>query len=192
MHARRPAPFHAFLVAIAILLLHPMRLEGQVPEPGARVRLTHVSGERVQGTLQELGADSARLVATSGTPVVVSLAEVRRIEVSLGRRREFWKHLGMTAMGLSAVGGVLAASSYEPCDEDVLFGCLLSPESRSEAFLWGALVGGVTGIPAGVVVGAAVKREQWRAVSQPAAQPVQVSFRPILGSRIGASATLRF
>jgi hypothetical protein len=192
MPQTRPVALSALFVVILALGLLPRHLESQALEPGSRVRLTQASGARHQGILHAIETDSVRLTGARGGLVAVSLADVERVEVSLGRRRQFWKHLGMTAVGLALVGGGVAASTYEPCNEDVLFGCLMEPESRGEAFFWGAIVGGAVGVPAGVVVGAAVRQEQWQPVNHPAVRPRQVSIRPIVGNRIGASATLVF
>lgn len=188
----RPAACAAvFTVALALVLL-PAGLESQALEPGARVRLTQASGARQQGTLQVIEADSARLARARGTTVAVSLADVERVEVSLGRHRQFWRNFGLTTMGLAAAGGGIGAATWTPCHDEGWFSCMFVPESRSQAMLAGAVVGGLVGIPVGIVVGAAVRREQWAPVQQEGVRPRQVSFRPILGNRIGASATLQF
>lgn len=192
MPAFRVAALPAALAIATTLALLPAALEGQALEPGARVRLTQANGARFQGILEAIEADSARITAAEGKRVALPLADVHRVEVSLGQRRQFWKHLAVTVASMAAVGGAIGGATYEPCDEDVLFGCLLSPGDRGEAVVWGAMLGGAAGVPVGIVVGAAVRREQWARVSHPAGRPRQVSIRPIIGERIGASATLSF
>ena len=192
MSAPRSAVFVPVVAFVFAMALIPSGLDGQAPtlEPGARVRLTQSSGERHEGTLQAIGSDSARLTGSRGTLVSVPLSDLSRIEVSLGRRRQFWKHLGLTAVGLAVLGGAAGGASYEPCDESVLFGCLLSPGSQGEAFAWGAMLGGVVGVPAGIVVGAAVRREEWAPVQREGVQPRQVPVRPTLGRGVGLAATV--
>lgn len=191
MPALRTAAVPAIFAAAALTLV-PMTLAAQALEPGARVRLTHAGGARHQGRLQGIEADSARLTAGDGRLVAVPLADVERVEVSLGRRRQFWRNFGLTTMGLAALGGGVGAATWTPCEEEGWFSCMFVPESRGQAMLAGSVVGALVGIPVGVVVGAAVRREQWAPVQPQGVRPRQVSIRPIIGERIGASATLHF
>lgn len=180
------------VLAVAVLAFLPMTAQGQAPEPGSRVRLTQSSGARHQGTLQVIESDSARLAGKDGRVVALSLADVERMEVSLGRRRQFWRNFGLTTMGLSALGGGVGAATWTPCDDEGWFSCMFVPESRSQAMLAGAVVGGLVGIPVGIVVGAAVRSEQWARVQPEGMRTRQLSIRPIVGNSIGASATLQF
>lgn len=188
----RTAPLPVALIVAAALVFGPTSVHGQAPEPGSRVRLTHAGGARHQGTLQLIEADSARVAEKDGRVVALSLADVERIEVSLGRQRQFWRNFGLTTLGMSALGGGVGAATWTPCEAEGWLSCMFVPESRGQAMLAGAVVGGLVGIPVGIVVGAAVRREQWRPVQPDGIRPRQLSVRPIVGNRIGASATLLF
>lgn len=176
-------------LAIA-LSLRPLDLGAQVLEPGVRVRVTQANGIRHDGIFQGLEADSARITASRGAMVAIPLSDVRRLEVSTGRHRRFWKNFGLATAGAAALGAGISAATYEPCNDEVLFGCLVSPSSRTEAFMWGAVAGGMIGVPVAVVVGAAVRQEQWAPVFHRLVAPARVSVRPVLGRRVGAVATI--
>lgn len=189
---RRPLALTSLglLLLLSASAMLPQSAGAQALEPGVRVRVTQANGFRQAGTLQALDTAAAHVVAAGGAPVAIPLADVTRLEVSLGTQRQFWRNLALTAGGLTLLGGGLSAATYQPCESDALFGCLLSPESRSEAFMWGAFVGGIVGVPVGLAVGAFVRHERWAPVEHPVVPQRRLTVRPAIGRRVGLSATL--
>jgi len=61
--------------------------------------------------------------------------------------------LGIGAAG----GGLIGALSYTPCNEDGFMDCFMHPESRGDAILLGAVIGGGLGGIFGILIGTASK-----------------------------------
>lgn len=163
----------------------------QALEPGMRIRVTGTDGSKRVGTVGAVQHDTVRFTAPSGATFVVATADVARLELSMGKQRNFVGNFVTTTVGFMALGGAIGAATWSDCDS-AGWGCMFTPGSRTDALLAGALVGGLVGVPAGIVVGAASRPERWERIKQQRDTTRQVSIRPILGNRIGASATLQF
>lgn len=78
-------------------------------------------------------------------------------EVAIARRnhgRGALQGLGTGILFAGAVGGFMGAASWEPCESTEFLGCFLHPETRGEAFIWGAMAGAIVGGATGLLVGA--------------------------------------
>lgn len=64
--------------------------------------------------------------------------------------RGFGIGLGIGAVG----GGLIGAVSWTECTDEGFLACMMHPESRGQAFLVGAVLGGVAGGFTGIVAGA--------------------------------------
>ena len=164
----------------------PASSQADVPH-GTRVRVRHVGGRPMVGTLVGISSDSVRVRTVEAGDVALPAGSVIALDRSLGRERRFWRNFGLTAVAIAASGGILGAVTYEPCESTGFLSCLMVPESHGEAFLYGAAFGSVIGIPVGALVGYAVESERWAPVEGFGER--RVSVRPIVGRRIGVSAT---
>ena len=146
--------------------------------PGARVRVTHPDeGTRV-GTALALTDDLLFVRWADGSDTVgVSLAEVTRLEVSMGRHK--YRALKCAGMGLvagAAVGALAGAASYGNSDSFIGKGAF----AAGGAFVLGSL-GGLIGLVSGVV-----RSETWHEL------PLDRSRVGILGPAGGHGTRLGF
>lgn len=178
----------AALVALgAIGLPAPASAQGDVAH-GTRVRVRHVGGRPMVGTLVAISSDSVRVRTIEAGDVTLPAGNVIALERSLGRERRFWRNFGLTAVGFAVSGGILGAVTYEPCESTGFLSCLMVPASQGEAFLYGAAFGTVIGVPVGALVGYAARNERWAPVDGFGGER-RVSVRPIFGQGVGVSAT---
>jgi hypothetical protein len=158
-------------------------------EPGSRVRVVDRQGHETVGTLFLATSDSLVVGTNQGSRRrAIDVSSVTALQVSQGQYRRVAKTTLVT-MGASAlVFGLISAASYEPCQG----WCILTPDSRGEAFGWGLAGGAAIGLPVGLIVGLAVKHDRWANVPLPgsrAGEPmVQVTRRP--GRRIGVGLSI--
>lgn len=184
---------------VATALLVPVLLEAQV-EPGDRIRIataSHVLTGRVAAS------DDSTLVMEGvvnrwGVPVrtrPIEWSEVRRLDVSDGRRSRFEGALKGGAVGLvsGATGGVLgfavpnALSGCDPRSPDAeeRFGCF----RHGDAILLGALIGAYYGAPSGAVMGFLWPGDRWERSPRAAPRPTVVAAPD---GRLGIGAALSF
>lgn len=185
--------FDGILTALtALALLAPAASSGQdLPEPGTRVQVTRGDGWVILGELTWASADSLRVVDGAETVHTMPLTAVEGMRRSLGRHRKFARNFLVTA-GVAAIGaGALGAVTWSPCESTAFMGCLMHPGSRGEAFEWGMAVGGIIGVPAGLIVGATRRYEEWVEVDLGGPERASVSIEPLLGPRPGIVVTLR-
>ena len=163
------------------------------PSEGERVRIHQVNGTVVTGTVQAVSPQAVRLLGTTGgAEWEIAQDQIRQIERSLGLHRKFWRNFGIT-VAVSAVGfGALAAVSWSPCTPTEFFGCGMHESSRGEAFQVGLVGGAIIGVPIGLIVGLAVKKERWEPLSLSGQGQDRFSIRPILGRELGLSASFAF
>lgn len=185
-----PAPAPRILLAVvwALVLAAPAAAPAQAPQPGSRVRVTHAQGRHV-GTLRSIGSDTIRFTAETGARFGLATSEVTALEQSAGRHRQFLRNFAIVTASIVATGGVVGFTTYEPCESTGFLSCMMSPNSRSEAMVWGATLGGVVGIPVGLIAGAAMKTERWVPVAAVGEVLSRVSIRmtPMHGLGISGS-----
>ena len=156
-------------LVIAVLLAAPLPGMAQdVAAPETRVRVIGSDGTVAVGMLQELTADSIRIV--DATQRTLTLArEGMMLERSLGRKTKFWKHFGIATAAVATGGALISALTWNECSS-----CWIYPESRPEAFAWGFAAGAAVGVPVGIIAGLAIKVERW----EPLAVPIRGSAAP--------------
>lgn len=169
----------SFLVAAV-----PLAAQEVLVTPGARIRVTLRSTERLSGIFSTSNRDSLLLQAggpSAAEPRAVALADIQRLERSLGKRHRYGKSV---LLGTAIGGGIglLLGAAYPLCEPtgEGLFECLLEFTDRGEAVRFNAVGGAVTGALIGIIV-AAVGREHWRPASLPALQPTISAGRSGLG-----------
>ena len=173
-------------VAALLWLVLPQALMAQDPlGPGDRVRVREAGGVEVVGTVEDIDADRIRISGSDGvhsSPVFL----IESLERSGGRKRRFGHYFPLVAGGTVALGGLVAAMAWSPCDT-----CFIYPKSRSEAFGVGAVLGAVVGVPIGLLVGLSVKHDVWQPIPLPGASAVALDLTPVLGpGRVGLTASI--
>ena len=164
-------PTIRLVAAVVTCIAMPGSLEAQasearaILEPGRRVRLTIPRASRWpaellrEGTLTRADADSIRLSTDRRDTLAFAWAGVRRVEV-LVRSGSQRRHMLVGGLLGAMAGGVLGATlgeGYMDCGGTP--GCT-SRTDTGGSFLAGAAIGGA----AGLVLGAALPTQRWRAV----------------------------
>lgn len=164
----------ALALALVTLATLPAPGPGQVmPEVGERVRIRHVDGRLFVGPLESTSAEEIR-VGGPGGPYDMRREEIAAIERSLGERRHFASYFFATLGIAAGSGGAIGALTWGPCSGD----CWFHPRDRTDAFGWGAVVGGVLGFPLALLVGIASKTERWELLPTAAVGSVTMSLAP--------------
>lgn len=179
------------VLLIAIAVFAPRNALAQVVV-GDRLRMEMVDGAALEGVVSSLSTESI-FVREQGTGPELEIlhTEIRSLERSLGRQRQFGKNFGVT-VGISAGAlGLLSAAAWEPCTGD-FFNCGLTPEHRAGAFAWGLAGGTLVGLPLGVVIGLARKSEQWEPLSIPGTEGATIRLVPVVGAGFGIAGAISF
>ena len=143
-----------------------------LPAAGARVRVSAPPSRRVVGTVLAYRGDTLllqRATWNGAETTSVRLGEVRRLEVSVGKRRRMFNGalLGLSAGG--AAGALLGAASYSNapsrCYRDgTEVPCVISLDfGRSFSAMAGGVVGAAAGLVTGLLVGAR-RVDRWEAL----------------------------
>ena len=166
-----PSPRAALLALLAVATLgarpQPALGQGQTLDSlrlGARVRVTAPPRARTTGTLLGRPGDTLLVVLpVRGAPAPdtlrVALGAVRRLDVSLGRRRRV---LGSALTGYAAGAALGGLVGYLALDAGQPAGSNL----KGLGFGVGAMLGSGAGLVTGIVVGRRPV-ERWQAVSLP-------------------------
>jgi hypothetical protein len=159
-------------------------------EPAPSARLLEGARVRLLAPSVVHGAFTGTVVAQGDDFLVVDLEEHMRVrvpraaiasaEVSQSRRRHTWKGL---LIGAVAMGGLFAATGR------IVEGCPSTDSScyasREEAFMVGAIIGGVLGGSAGH----RMQTERWRPI---ALDGVRLSVGPAPGAGVQAAVSVAF
>ena len=176
------------VLLIAIAVFAPRNAMAQVVV-GDRLRVEMVDGEALDGVVSSLSARSIFVRdAGTGPELEIPYTEIRSLERSLGKQRRFGKNLGVTMVISAGTLGVGSAIAWSPCTGL----CLVGPNSRGEAFAWGAVGGTLVGLPLGVVVGLARKSEQWEPLSIPGTEGAAIRLVPVIGAGLGVAGSISF
>lgn len=134
---------------------------------GDRVRVHALDGPIVIGVVEDVSRDTLRLRNDDGgTPRIVPVWQVGRLEVSAGQTSRESNMLRGAATGLAVgalVGGALGAATCVG-GSDGFGGSCSSNGKRAQFVLGGALILGVPAAALGAVIGAASPLELWRKV----------------------------
>jgi hypothetical protein len=152
---------------------------------GDRVRVQQSDGRVVVGTAERISPDEIVLGGST-----LSFDGIESIERSLGERRRFGRNLAITTGVAAGAGGLISAISWSPCRETGFLACMLHPESRSDAFAWGFVGGGILGLPLGIIIGLADKSERWEPVTRPSLGPVALRLVTGGGRGVGVRASI--
>jgi hypothetical protein len=181
MRARRIA------LTLACLLLPGTVAAQYAAAPGARVRVVNVSNAApvLTGQLIRMAGDT--VIVSSATAIQTSMVvtSAHRFEVSTGRHGRTLRGIGIGLLAGVAVGTVAAYATYEEpeCAPDSWF--CLDFGGRGTEVAAGGILGGVSGMLIGGIVGATFRRETWRLIDH---QPIRVGVAPT--SHRGALLTL--
>ena len=159
---------------------------------GSRVRLTSPSLRlsAAIGTVQE--ATDGSLLVQFDNPrrsVRVERDGITEMDVSVGRRRQVLKGLGMGTLAGAGAGVVLGLVSGDDPPN-----VILSFSAEEKAVFLGAFLG-ATGAVVGLIAGALNYQEAWSPASAGSPPPVDVSVIPFInergtGLRVGVSLTV--
>lgn len=175
-------------LAIWTMVLPACGWAQSLPAEGEWVRISRTNGTVVTGILSFASAEEVRLLDGSAEQdLLIPRGEIDRMERSLGRHRDFGKNFVMVLASTSVGIGALLAIAWSPCTQTGFLACYLHPTSRGEAFAWGLAGGAILGVPAGLIVGLAIKREKWAPVTLSGPGDATLSILPVLGTRIGVS-----
>lgn len=147
---------------------------------GQRVRVTQGLRIRTTGVVQSYEAGTLALVDDEGMLRRFAMDEVSRIELHKGTGRRFGRNLLVTMAVSAGAFGILSAATYEPCQ-----GWCIGPTGAGEAFMWGALGGGILGIPVGVVVGLVSSHDRWVRLERPGEGAPTLTVVPSGEGRLG-------
>ena len=120
--------------------------------------------------------------------VALPYAGISRLDVSTGRHRKVLKGAAIGTLSAGAVGAILGAATYQPCESSG-FDCLLAPTSASGSAVVGGVLGGTLGLIVGTLVGLP-KRDDWHQVSLDASR-VAVAVTP-RGRNTNVGLSLKF
>ena len=182
------------LSVVGVLFLVPAALTAQesLAAVGARVRVTTMARENLEGTVTAWRGDTMVLRPKKGLLTEVPIGEVSSLSVVRGRRPN---PLGGAAKGMIIGAGTGVAVFSALCgEEDIDPG---PGEGNPDACSWSdagfllmgtgilTVAGGAVGLVAGTIVGT----DRWRPVAMPAAR---LSVRPLSGGGVGVGFSLRF
>ena len=157
-----------------------------------RVRILSFDGSSRTGVLRELSSDSIRVSVLGEQQRWVRQADVAYLERSAERHRRFGRNFALTIGSTAAVAGMLGAITWTKCVSNEFLGCLMHPESRSDAFLMGATIGGVLSVPVGVILGLAIQYDRWEPARMAEVRRSGLSVKPEFGRGPGLSASFSF
>ena len=147
---------------IAVLLIGlfvvPQLVSGQTIAPGTRVRVSHPGEGTRTGTLVALTADTLEVRLGGAESVHLPVAQVTRLDVSLGKQRHLLRGAGVGFLvggGLGALAGGAAGSSCAPHE-------WLCPGTGGGAVIGGVFFGSIGGVL--VLIAGVIPTEKWERV----------------------------
>ena len=174
------------VIVILITLMFVLPSDGSsqdIPSRGERIRIKQVDGTVLTGTLRTLSPETIQLWVGSDD-VAVPVARIEVLETSLGRSSSS-KNVAITMVVGAVVGAAMGSQAWEPCT----FICIspFQSETRSSAVYAGLGIGFLVGFPVGFLI----KSERWSPVSLPAPAASVLSIRPVIGSQVGFTGSIR-
>ena len=150
----------------------------RIPQRNDRVRIvfpaTAAQPQRfVAGYLQRLTSDTV-ILARGMVLDTVTLNGGRQLQAVVGSRGHTWTGVGLGALSGGIVGGVIGASTWQPCTDTGFLACLMYP-SQGAQMAGAAVLGGLLGGLVGGAIGAGTHTDEWGTV--PIAG-MRVSLRP--------------
>ncbi len=153
-------------VALLVLAPDPAQCRQRWLDVGARARVTS-AGQLVQGTVVARDDETAWLaVDQTADTVPIAIGSITHLQVE-GTR----SNVGVSAaVGLTVgalFGGLTGVAMFKEPRPCVGLSCIrfcLCPDTRAEAFVLGAFIGGALGAGFGAIAGSQTKRPYWRTV----------------------------
>ena len=181
------------LIVVLIACPDVLTAQAAMPEgavgPGARVRITQAGQKPRVAVVVARSADTLVVRWPENTnAVALPYAGISRLDVSTGRHRKVLKGAAIGTLSAGAVGAILGAATYQPCESSG-FDCLLAPTSASGSAVVGGVLGGTLGLIVGTLVGLP-KRDDWHQVSLDASR-VAVAVTP-RGRNTNVGLSLKF
>jgi hypothetical protein len=119
---------------------------------GEAVTITTIRNQVYRGLFRTISSDSLRYVNDLYKAEALPTLQVYRIRSSPGASGPIWMGLGCTLAGI-LIGGAIGASEAEP-DPNSSFGEAFGRVMAGPAYAAnGAVVGGLIGLPVGVIIG---------------------------------------
>lgn len=145
--------------------------EAMAQSAGERVRIT-TSDASFEGIVSERALDSIELSLADGSPLSVSHGDITMLERYVGQRT-YKKRGFLIGFGLGAIAGIgVGLATSETCDEVIDIGC--EGFGVAVAALGVGVYGGGLGLT-GLLIGAAVKTDQWQEIARPSVGSLQLS-----------------
>ncbi len=166
------------------------------PAVGSLVRVTlpapsaNAPRRRHLGTVIMLERDSMRVYWRDGdSSTTIALADVQRLEVSLGRHRRVLRSIGMGTV-ISA-GGFALLTALTHGDSCPSTGCDWFYLSRGEAATLAGIMGAIGGAVVGGIVGAVRTSERWHTLTR-GDVTARLAITPQLGRSNGVHVRVAF
>jgi hypothetical protein len=105
--------------------------------------------------------DTLRFRTDTREVVNIPTPAIRRLDVSVRRRRLWWQGAAVGAAIGGTIGALVGNSSYNSCQRDGVI-CLFSSDRRVNDVLIGAAIYGIPSTVLGTGVGALTRRDVWR------------------------------
>ncbi|MDX1671815.1 MAG: hypothetical protein R3211_05700 [Balneolaceae bacterium] len=134
---------------------------------GVQIGRVHISVPSVETTqdtkklsnsLSELNRYQSRTFKSASHGLQKKSLVVRRSKSNT--KKGAWIGLGVGA----ATGGLIGLITYTECESKEFLGCTMHPASPGDAFLTGAVLGGLAGLITGAIIGSTKKpdsRKKW-------------------------------
>jgi hypothetical protein len=167
--------------ALTVLLLLPAAVPAtaqgpaEALQPGQLLRIERAAGgPATVGHLVRLTADSVAVSPLDEPEAVEAIpnSDVGRLWVGRGPARKTLEGVALGAVTGFALGAAVGAVTWEPCTG----WCIVHPDSRAQAGLWGGALLAGPGALVGAVIGALTVRERWELV--PANASLQTTGAP--------------
>ena len=142
------------LSILALVYLIPHTVSGQ--NSGDRVRVTVAEG-RVTGTISKIDERKLTITTRENTSSSIAIDEIKRLERSLGKRRNGGKGLIIGGV-LGTVGGLLLGTALSLDEDDAIFFSGIFDGVHA------GMVWGIAGSASGLVIGSLTKTEKWERV----------------------------
>jgi hypothetical protein len=166
------------LVVMAVLVPGALAAEDQehlsLVTVGSRVRLLapEISGQRLQGTVAEIGAESLTVDTDGHQRLGVPRRAITRLEVSTGQARHTLHGLAIGAGTGAVLSVVLPKCVNEGCTSEVGFDPTFASIYALGGAMWGALIGSL------------IKTDRWNLVSL---DSVRVAVMPTHGRGVAVT-----
>lgn len=159
----------SIILLVGLLSAHqvvPHRAAAQAVRQSVIERRARVAWTEGDLRLQQIGAvvltaDTLRLRTASGAVIPIAAQDIVRLEVSTGRRRQWWQG-GLVGLGVGAIIGAVAGNAtHHECQQKGGSSCYFASDRQSNNVLTGMAIMSVPGVVLGTGIGALVRSDKW-------------------------------